>query len=283
MRVDLGDGVRVFVDIDGNSLVPDGDGMRERPTLILLHGGPGMDHSSFKPLFNQLTDICQVVMYDHRGNGRSEGDDKSTWFLDVWADDVVRLCDALGIEKPIVMGQSFGGMVAQKYLARHPEHPSKVIISSTSPHHDLEEIVRMFTMLGGPDAGAAARDFWTGMTEENYKRYLELCGPLYIQSGQGANPLASTKIIRKPEVLHHFSTGEQQTMDLTVGLDKAQCPVLLLAGALDPVCPQKSMETIRAALPEKWVQWELFENAGHGVYRDDPERAMKIIRDFILS
>ena len=72
MRVEVEPGVRLFVDIDGAGLVPDGPVMRDKPTLILLHGGPGFDHSSFKPLFGQLTDIAQVVYLDHRGNGRHD-------------------------------------------------------------------------------------------------------------------------------------------------------------------------------------------------------------------
>ena len=61
MRVDIGDGVRLWFDVEGAGLVPDGEVMRERPTLLLLHGGPGMDHSSFKPAFSQLADVCQIV------------------------------------------------------------------------------------------------------------------------------------------------------------------------------------------------------------------------------
>ncbi|MBL8335086.1 MAG: alpha/beta hydrolase, partial [Rubrivivax sp.] len=72
MRIEVQPGVRLFVDIDGSGLVPDGERMRERPTLILLHGGPGFDHSSFKPLFGRLTDVAQVVYVDHRGHGRSD-------------------------------------------------------------------------------------------------------------------------------------------------------------------------------------------------------------------
>jgi len=44
---------RIYVDIEGASLVPDGAAMRQRPTLVLLHGGPGFDHSLFKPAFSE--------------------------------------------------------------------------------------------------------------------------------------------------------------------------------------------------------------------------------------
>lgn len=65
-------GAKLYFDVDGPGLVPDGKTMCERPTLILLHGGPGFDHSGFKPDFSTLTDVAQVVYLDHRGNGRSE-------------------------------------------------------------------------------------------------------------------------------------------------------------------------------------------------------------------
>ena len=52
--------------------------------------------------------------------------------------------------RPIVLGQSFGGFVAQRYIERHPDHPSKVILSSTSPHKMQERKEAMFARLGGP-------------------------------------------------------------------------------------------------------------------------------------
>jgi proline iminopeptidase len=135
-------GSRIFFDVNGAKLVPDGPRMRERPTLLLLHGGPGGDHSMFRPYFDELADVAQVVCLDHRGNGRSDWGDPATWNLPQWGDDVRAFCDALGIEKPIVLGYSFGGMVAQSYATRHPDHPGKMVFYSTSPKRDREEITR---------------------------------------------------------------------------------------------------------------------------------------------
>jgi pimeloyl-ACP methyl ester carboxylesterase len=85
-------GVRLFFDVTGEKLVPDGLRMHERPTVLLLHGGPGFDHSMFKPAFEPLADIAQVVMLDHRGNGRSDHGDPARWTLEQWADDVMAFC-----------------------------------------------------------------------------------------------------------------------------------------------------------------------------------------------
>ena len=131
MRVQVGDG-RLFFDVEGAKLVPDGPKMRERPTLLLLHGGPGFDHSNFKPDLSPLAEVAQVIYLDHRSNGRSDRTPPDRWTLANWADDVRAFCEALEIEKPIVMGTSFGGFVAMAYGTRHPEHPGKLIFCTTS-------------------------------------------------------------------------------------------------------------------------------------------------------
>ena len=77
----LVNGVRLFFDVEGASLVPDGRTMREKPTLVLLHGGPGLDHSIYKPALRALADVAQVVYLDHRGNGRSEPGPREAWSL----------------------------------------------------------------------------------------------------------------------------------------------------------------------------------------------------------
>src|SRR3984893_1314378 len=77
----LVNGVRLFFDVEGAKLVPNGAVMRERPTLLLLHGGPGFDHSIYKPAYSALADIAQVIYLDHRGNGRSEDGASENWNL----------------------------------------------------------------------------------------------------------------------------------------------------------------------------------------------------------
>ena len=77
----LVNGVRLFFDIEGAKLVPDGPVMREKPTLLMLHGGPGFGHSIYRPAYYALADIVQVVYLDHRGNGRSEDGPRESWNL----------------------------------------------------------------------------------------------------------------------------------------------------------------------------------------------------------
>lgn len=145
-------GTKLYFDVEGAGLVADGARMRAKPTLVLLHGGPGFDHTLYKPAFGALADVAQVIYLDQRGNGRSVGSDPETWNLAQWGDDVRAFCDALGIEQPIVFGGSFGGFVAQSYATRNPGHPGKLILSSTAARVEFETIFAAFGRLGGEAA-----------------------------------------------------------------------------------------------------------------------------------
>ncbi|HEX2013380.1 MAG TPA: alpha/beta hydrolase [Roseateles sp.] len=282
MRIDIGGGVRLFVDVEGPGLVPDGPAMREKPTLICMHGGPGFDHSGFKPGFSALADIAQIVYYDHRGHGRSDARPREEWTLDCWADDIVRLSEALGIEKPVVLGQSFGGFVAQRYIERHPGHASKVILSSTSHHMGLDRKLAWFERLGGPAARAAAEAFWSRPDPATWEAYWSLCRSLY-NTRPPLDPQSGARTLVNTEILLHFVAGEKQGLSLLPGLARAQCPVLVLTGEDDPVCPAEDAREIAAALPPQWRRFVAVPGAGHGTWRDKPQEAYAILREFLLS
>ncbi|MGI9645853.1 MAG: alpha/beta fold hydrolase, partial [Ilumatobacteraceae bacterium] len=134
-----------------------------------------------------------------------------------------------GVSKPVVVGTSFGGSVAQRYLARHPHHAGAAVLSGTSPRLDLEIIGASFARLGGEEAGVTARRFLSGdasVAEE----FNALCLPLY--STRPLDPEVLGRIEMRPDVLAHFM-DEWNTMDLRDGLDHVACPVTALAGGRD--------------------------------------------------
>jgi len=272
---------RLFVDIDGAEYVPDGPEMVRRPSLILLHGGPGMDHSSLKADLNCLTDVAQVIYVDHRGNGRSDRDNPENWHLDQWADDLFTLCNTLGIEQPIVMGQSFGGMVAQAYVTRYPDHPAKVILSSTAAKADIPGNLAVFEKLGGGKVRNIAKAFYDDPGPATVTSFMDECMTLYNQTP--GDPFSRDRTIMNLDMLFHFFRGEYHTMDFIPELAKVTCPVLVMGGEDDPTTPIGDQEKICAALPHELVQFERFSRCGHGAFRDHPEKALKIIRDFIQN
>jgi pimeloyl-ACP methyl ester carboxylesterase len=142
MQLDV-NGTRLWFDVDGATLVPEGSGLRQRPTIVLVHAGPGSyDHSYFKPCFGRLTEHAQVVYLDLRGHGRSDWGDAATWSLEACADDVRAFCDALGIARPFVLGHSLGGLVVLLYGARHPGHAAGLVVQSGFVRFDVPRLSR---------------------------------------------------------------------------------------------------------------------------------------------
>lgn len=280
MRIEV-NGVRLFVDIEGAGLVAEGPVMREKPVLIVLHGGPGLDHAIYKPAFSQLTDVAQVVYLDHRGNGRSEDGDPALWTLDQWGDDIDALCGVLGIARPIVYGASFGGMVAQAYATRHPEKVGALILAHTAAKVDFETMFATFARLGGPVAEAAARAYWTGPTPERRLAYRDACVPLY--SLQPVDPDFWRRTIVKDPVALHFNSADRELgqMDFRAALGRVTCPALVLSGRQDPVMPWQFADTIAASLTAADVRAHCFEDAAHIPDLDVPEAFFALLRDFI--
>ena len=283
MFVDLGS-ARIFFDTVGPELAIDGEQMKQRPTLIVMHGGPGFDHSTLRPYFDRFADAFHVVYIDHRGNGRSTGE-LSTWTLAQWGDDVKAFCDALGIVKPLVYGNSFGGMVAMSYAARHPDHPAKVVLSSTAARIRLDLSARIFEERGGPEARAICERFWTTREQGAYDDYMRVCMPLYNPpSDKSAEQAAARRrAIARPETGKHFTLGEMREMDLRGLLKDFRAPTLVMTGTYDPITPVVCAEEIFASLPAGLRELEIFEGAGHGVHRDQPEAAETVLRRFLSA
>jgi len=282
MRVSIGD-VRLFADIDGAKLVPDGAMTREKPTLCRMHGGPGFNHATFKTFFPRLGDAVQLVYYDHRGNGLSDRGNKAEWTLAQWADDFHVLCAALEIEQPILFGQSFGDMVAQAYALRYPGALSKLILStSTAGRMRFDRALDVFEKLGGAEARARAAGYFDALGPETWEPFIETCMPLYTCTSDSA--LTKLPIINQ-NVLHHFVAlnGEIRSYDFLAELSQITSPTLALASERYSITLFADAEEIVAALPPELVRFERFADCGHGVQRDDPDRTEQVLRAFILS
>lgn len=277
-------GTRLFFDVTGMGLAPDGPGLREKPTLILLHGGPGFDHTHLKPDYDTLADVAQVIWLDHRGNGRSLSDDPSGWNLAQWGDDVRGFCDALGIEKPIVLGVSFGGFVAQSYATRHPDHVGKLVLVSTAARMDLSEVYAAFERIGGPEARRIAEAFWDHPTPESRRIYRERCHPLYYTRSLGDPHRNDRSIVRDAVSMHFAGPGnEMQRFDFRADLARVRCPTLVMSGERDPITPMAFGETIARHLPPDLAEFVRFPDAGHGIVNDVPDAFLAKLRAFLAA
>jgi len=278
VRVALKDGTRIFFEVIGTKLVADGPNMRERPTLLLLHGGPGFDHSGLAHTLAPLSDVAQLVLLDHRGQGRSDGDDVAEWNLDRWVPDIVEFCGALELDRPMILGQSFGGVVALAVAARHPDLPSKLIVSSSLAKFRPDRAFPMFEKLGGAEVREVAERHFRELSDESAEEFMRVALPVYNPKPMDPDVIARTRL--KLEVGNHFFRNEGFEVDLLPELANIKCPTLVLGGELDPITPVADSEDIAAAIPHAEVR--IFDGAGHGVFRDKPEEAIAVIREFVL-
>jgi pimeloyl-ACP methyl ester carboxylesterase len=280
MRVKVGD-IHLFFDVEGAKLRPDGARMREVATVVLLHGGPGFDHSNFKPDFSRLAEIAQVVYLDHRGNGRSDRGDPAKWNFPQWGDDVRAFCEALEIERPIVLGISFGGMVAMSYATRHPEHPGKLVLSSTAARSRQDRSLEMFERLGGVEVREVARRFFENPGPETAVEYQKKCFPLYNRTPSSLEFMQ--RAVMNRELMVDFFKNESHAFNFLPDLGRIKCPTLIAAGELDPILPVADSNDIAAAMAPGVARLEVFANAGHGAHRDQPDRFFRILSEFILA
>ena len=124
------------------------------PTL-LMHGGPGLDHTYFRPWLDALGDVAELIYHDHRGNGRSERPSSLDELNhETWVEDADRLRAVLGHERIVVLGHSYGGLLAQEYALAHPERLAGLILCCTAPAMDYQE-----TMIANARARGTSAQF----------------------------------------------------------------------------------------------------------------------------
>jgi proline iminopeptidase len=155
------------------------------------------------------------------------------------------------------------------------------VLSSTAARWVPERSVRVFERLGGPEAAAAARRFWEAPGPDTVAEYTRRCIPLYGRTPQDPDALARTRF--NLELLYGWERSEGAKLDLRAELARVRCPTLVLAGDDDPVTPLESAEEIVEHLPQGLVRFEHFANAGHGVHRDRPEAALRLLREFVAG
>jgi proline iminopeptidase len=103
--------------------------------IVIVHGGPGLDHSYLRPGLDVLGGSHALVYFDQRGTGRSDAElDSASINLDAFVGDIDALREALGHERIILLGHSFGGLIALAYARTHPERTrALVLVSSEEP------------------------------------------------------------------------------------------------------------------------------------------------------
>lgn len=278
MRVEV-NGTRLWFDVDGPALVPDGASMRARPTVVLVHGGPASyDHSYFKPWFGDVARYAQVVYLDLRDHGRSDRGDPSAWSFEAAADDIPAFCDAVGITRPIVYGHSMGGVVAALYGARHPGHAAGLVLQSAMARFDLDRLVEAVRSQAGDDVADIARRAYSvdDVSAEEWARVFVTFGP---------NRPTREELARRrsnPALAAHGGSLLTQ-VDAVDVLGTTASPTLVCVGELDPITPVASARELADALPPGIARLEIVPGAGHFTWLDRPDVYWPMLEAFVLD
>jgi pimeloyl-ACP methyl ester carboxylesterase len=131
------------------------------PELLFVPGWC-CDHTAFRPQLDRFAQSHAVTALDLRGVGQSDGP-PAGYSIPELADDLARFCEAVGIERPVVVGHSLGGMIAVELGARYPSLPRALVLVDPGPIAPVPETVEFFTLfaeqLEGPDGEEIRRTY----------------------------------------------------------------------------------------------------------------------------
>lgn len=275
-HVDIGD-TRLFV-------VERGAGF----PLIVLHGGPGLDHHLFGDYLDPLTDAFRLILVDQRAQGRSDPCPEETWTLEQMARDVTLLADAMGLKDYAVLGHSYGAFVALQNAVDFPGHAARTIVSSGLPSaRFLSEVDRNLAAFEPESLRRQVTDSWAresqARTREEVDALLRDQMPFHF-----ADPLdpriaeyerRSAGGISSPAVLQRFAKEDYGGIEVEDRLGRVTQPVLVLAGRHDRTCSVEGSQAMAKGLPH--AELVVFENSGHMTYVEENEAYLQAVRKFL--
>lgn len=278
-------GVNLFFDVQGAGFTYEGTTVREKPVMFVLHGGPGCDHTYFRPFLHPLAEQVQLVFIDHRGNGRSTRTDEATYTIEQMADDAEGLRQHLGLGPVLLLGQSFGGMVAQVFATRYPASVSKLLLSNTTPSMQFwDEAQEMADKMGTPEQQAIIPALFNGeiQSQQAFDDWWAVCMPLYFRHPEDT-VIAEVegRMTGAYEVANYMMANEIPRYDVRHALPAMTIPTLVLAGRYDWVTPLTQSELIDHLLPNSTLA--VFDNSGHMPHIEENEKYLQTVRDFIAA
>lgn len=286
-RIDVGD-AELYVELEG----------RGTP-LVLISGGPGGTHHYFHPWFSRAAKFARVVYYDQRGCGLSDyAPGPDGYSVEQAVTDLEALRRALGFEKWVVLGYSYGGFLAQLYTIHHPDRVSGLVLVGAEPGMSIDvgptrqqefisdaERERMRELRG--ELGDYARE--KGLTREQVGR-LSLFnnfinGDWKRQNFFKLSPGRIAQIARYEWVhdrdFNSIMGRSCRRWDLTGAFEGNPTPTLILEGRYDLTWSEKKRDILKANHPASRVRMVVFENAGHGIYDEQPGEFFRVLKDFL--
>jgi len=275
----------VRVTINDNELNVEVLGDKGLPVLIAHHGGGGIGSlGEPKATFGPLSDIFQVVVFDARGCGLSEG--KPPFSHAQWAADVDGLREWMGVDQIVVTGGSYGGFIAMEYAIAYPEHTRAMILRDTSP--DNSNLTRAFENAREQTRVEINWDnfnrYWGGRITDDQdlkERWAEII-PMYDFDYDPVKSNAAVEAgIYRHEAHNWCFLYNMPNYDLRPQLPSVTCPTLVTVGRTDWVTPVSYAETIAELVPNSTLV--VFEKSGHSPQIEEFDLFQEVMRDFLAT
>jgi pimeloyl-ACP methyl ester carboxylesterase len=256
--------------------------------LVILHGGPGLDHHMFGHYLDPLADRYRLLLVDQRGQGLSTPSPSETWTLAQMAQDVTDLADALDLPHYTVLGHSYGAFVALQHAVDFPGAAAATIVSSGIPsarylsHVEAslasfapaelrEQLVISWARERVARDAAEVAALLSDQLPFHFRDPLDPRIAAYEAATAGARCSA--------EVLRHFANLDYGGIEVEDRLATVTQPVLVLAGRYDRSCSVIAAEAIAAGVPDGRLV--VFEQSGHMTFVEENERYLAEVGAFL--
>jgi proline iminopeptidase len=279
-------------DPDAGRLVPAGDTrlwvleMGEGLPILLLHGGPGLDHTELRPWLDPLARRYRLIFFDQRGQGRSDPVPTRTLTFSRMVEDIDALAGALELSRYAVLGTSFGAFVALQHAVDVGTASHYVLagcVPSTRWLGRVERELRLFEPQEVREKIAAAWDMETTVTtEEECRRLVVDQLPFHFhRTGQTYHRfLENVSAMRfAPEVMRHFAERDYGGVDVEGRLREIRPPVLVVAGGHDRVCAPEGGYVIAESAPRG--EFVILQDAGHMMFCEAQDAFVRAVEDFL--
>jgi len=256
--------------------------------IIVLHGGPGLDHHEFGDYLDPLTDEFHLILVDQRAQGLSDMCPSETWTLEQMAKDVKSLADAMSLDDYAVLGHSYGAFVALQNAVHFPGAASQIIVSSGVPSARFLEVVQKNLAEFEPESlRKQVADSWARETEAQTKEDFAclMHDQMPFHFGNPLDPRITEYeeriaiMMYSPTVLQHFSKAGYGGIEVEDLLKVVIHPVLVCTGRLDRVCTTEAAEVMANGLPN--AELVIFEKSGHMTFVEENEKYIKMVREFL--
>ncbi len=278
-----------LVAIDDTRLFVEERGSAFADPVLVLHGGPGMDHNEFGDYLDPLAEDRRLLFVDQRAQGRSDPAPQHTWTLERMAQDVIMLARALHLDRYTVLGHSFGAFVALQNAVDFPGMAERTIVSSGVPsmrfvQQTLERELAAFTPVEIREQVVASWERESqARTHDDVASILADQWPF--QFADPRDPRIGEYIERSgggrfnAKMLRHFAASGYGGIEVEGRLGHVASPVLVLAGRHDRTCPVGAAEAIAAAVPDGRLV--VFERSAHMAFVEEQDAWIGAVRSFL--